>query len=102
EGQAGASSFELVYIVPTSNPSGGAYVPPAYTPPQQNVTTTGAPDDEIAPVQGRGTVPPGPQPAPGAPGAPPAQPDPASRPAGTSSTSGVVVPVVPVVPVVTT
>ena len=98
DGHAGASSFELVYILPTSNPSGGAYVPPPAAPPQPQMTTQGAPDDEIPPVQGRGTVP-----APGAappPGPQPAPADPA-RPAGSTTTS-VVVPVVPVVPVATT
>jgi hypothetical protein len=96
EGNLGASSFELVYILPTSNPSGGAYVPPPAFTPQPRVTTPGAPDDEIAPVQGRGVQPPGPQPAPG-PQPPPIEPN---RPAGSSSS--VVVPVVPVVPVTTT
>ena len=61
EGTRGASSFEVVYILPTSNPSAGGYVSqPTMPQPQQQITTPGAPDDEIAPVQGRGA--PGPQP----------------------------------------
>lgn len=61
EGTRGASSFELVYILPTSNPSAGGYMAqPAMSQPQQQVTTQGNPDDEIAPVNGRGA--PGPQP----------------------------------------
>jgi hypothetical protein len=61
EGTLGASSFEVVYILPTSNPSGGGFVSqPTMPQPQQQISTQGAPDDEIAPVQGRGA--PGPQP----------------------------------------
>ena len=93
----GDASFELVYILPTSSPSGSAFVPlPAFSTGSR-VTTPGAPDDEIAPVQGRGTQSPGPQPVPGQQPAP-ADPTP---PAGTGNSSGVVVPVVPVVPVTT-
>ena len=99
EGSLGASSFELVYILPTSNPSGGSYVPPPAFTPQPRVTT-GAPDDELQPVQGRGTQPPGPQPGPG-PQPAPAAPEP-PRPTGVGNSSSVVVPVVPVVPVTTT
>ena len=61
EGTRGASNFEVVYILATSNPSGGGFISqPAMPQPQQQVTTPGAPDDEIAPVSGRGA--PGPQP----------------------------------------
>ena len=61
EGTRGASSLEVVYILPTSNPSAGGYISQPMMPqPQQQVSTPGAPDDELAPVQGRGA--PGPQP----------------------------------------
>jgi hypothetical protein len=61
EGTRGASSFEVVYILPTSNPSAGGYMSqPTMPQPQQQVTTQGNPDDELAPVNGRGA--PGPQP----------------------------------------
>jgi len=59
EGTRGASSFEVVYILPTSNPSAGGYMSQP-TMPQQQMTTQGNPDDELAPVNGRGA--PGPQP----------------------------------------
>ncbi len=52
EGTRGASSFEVVYILPTSNPSAGGYMSqPTMPQPQQQVTTQGNPDDELAPVQ---------------------------------------------------
>jgi hypothetical protein len=61
EGTRGASSFEVVYILPTSNPSAGGYMSqPAMPQQQQQITTQGNPDDELAPVSGRGA--PGPQP----------------------------------------
>jgi hypothetical protein len=61
EGTRGASSFEVVYILATSNPSAGGYMSqPTMPQPQQQVTTQGNPDDELAPVSGRGA--PGPQP----------------------------------------
>ena len=60
EGTRGASSFEVVYILPTSNPSAGGYMSQPTMPQQQQVTTPGNPDDELAPVNGRGA--PGPQP----------------------------------------
>jgi hypothetical protein len=62
EGTQGASSFEVVYILPTSNPSASGFVSqPAMPQQQQQITTQGNPDDELAPVNGRGA--PGPQPA---------------------------------------
>lgn len=85
-GTVGASSFEVVYILPTSNPVAGAYAPPATSPYQQQFSTPGAPDDELPPV-GRGAIP-------GQPGATPAPaPAPDYRPAGVSP---VAVPVIPV------
>ena len=61
EGTRGASSVEVVYILGTSNPSAGGYMSqPTMQQQQQQVSTPGSPDDEIAPVQGRGA--PGPQP----------------------------------------
>jgi hypothetical protein len=61
EGTRGASSFEVVYILPTSNPSAGGFMSqPSMPQQQQQITTQGNPDDEIAPVNGRGA--PGPQP----------------------------------------
>jgi hypothetical protein len=60
EGTRGASSFEVIYILPTSNPSAGGYMSQPTMPQQQQVTTQGNPDDELAPVNGRGA--PGPQP----------------------------------------
>lgn len=63
EGTRGASSVEVVYILATSNPSAGGYMSqPTMPQQQQQVSTPGSPDDEIAPVQGRGA--PGPQQAP--------------------------------------
>lgn len=61
EGTRGASSFEVVYILPTSNPSASGFMSqPTMPQPQQQITTQGNPDDELAPVNGRGA--PGPQP----------------------------------------
>jgi hypothetical protein len=61
EGTRGASSLEVVYILATSNPSASGFMSQPSMPQQvQQITTPGAPDDEIAPVNGRGA--PGPQP----------------------------------------
>ena len=90
-GSIGASSFEVVYILPTSNPSlsGNTFSQPQYQ--QQQISTPGAPDDELPPV-GRGGPPPQPgQPAP----APTPTPD-YNRPPGVSPVA------VPVVPITTT
>jgi hypothetical protein len=95
-GTIGASSFEVVYILPTSNPSAGGYVPQQTTYQQPQFSSVGSPDDELAPV-GRGAPPPQ-----GAPGPqPPPQPAPDYRPSAPGA-SGVAVPVVPVVPITTT
>ncbi|HXT71505.1 MAG TPA: hypothetical protein VN700_17245 [Vicinamibacterales bacterium] len=88
-GSIGVSSLEVVYILPTSNPSAGGYSPPPVTQYQQQITV-GSPDDEIPPV-GRGVPPP--PPGPGA--APGPQPAPEYRP-GTPAGSGVAVPVIAV------
>jgi len=97
-GTVGASGFEVVYILPTSNPSAGGYTAAPSTPYQPQYSTVGSPDDEIAPV-GRGVPPP--QQA-GAPGAPPPGPQPAPeyKPA-TAAGSGVAVPVIAIPPVST-
>ncbi len=84
-GSIGISSFEVVYILPTSNPSAGGYTPPPVTQFQQQITL-GSPDDEIPPV-GRGVGAPAPAPQPGP------QPGPEYRPA-TPAGSGVAVPVI--------
>lgn len=46
-GRQSASNYETIYILATSNPVAGAYVPP---PTTSIVPTTGAPDDELPPV----------------------------------------------------
>jgi len=99
-GTVGASSFEVVYILPTSNPSAGGYTPAPAMPYQQQpqFSTVGSPDDEIPPV-GRGVPPP--QPAPGAPPPPGPQPAPGYQPAAPAG-SGVAVPVIAIPPVSTT
>jgi hypothetical protein len=96
-GTVGASSFEVVYILPTSNPQAGGYTPAPAMPYQQPQYSVGAPDDEIPPV-GRGGPPP--QPAPGAPPPPGPQPAPAYQPA-TAAGGGVAVPVIAIPPVTT-
>jgi hypothetical protein len=99
EGSTAKSMYESVFIQATSSPSGSGFASQPMQTQQPMITTAGAPDDEIAPVQaGRGATPPGPQPGPG----PQPQPD-VYRPAGSGvgpGASSVVVPVVPVVPVV--
>jgi hypothetical protein len=93
-GTIGVSSLEVVYILPTSNPSAGGYTAPPSMPYQQQIVTPGSPDDEIPPV-GRGVLPPSPGPAPGP------QPAPEYRP-GTPTGSGVAVPVIAVPPATAT
>lgn len=93
EGTRGASSVEVVYILATSNPTAGGYMSQPTMPQQQpQISTQGNPDDEIAPVQGRGA--PGPQPG----QQPPAQPSSDYRPAVPS----VAVPIVAQPPTTTT
>lgn len=48
-GVASASNYETIYILATSNPVAGAYVPPS-TIPSTSMPTMGAPEDEIPPV----------------------------------------------------
>lgn len=96
-GHPGASRFEVVYIVPTSNPTTSAYAPPMNNSPvQAPLRTAGSPDDEIPPV----TPPTGPV-DPRNPVNPPATAgDPgANRPGPSPGVGGVAVPVVPIVPV---
>jgi hypothetical protein len=90
-GTIGVSSFEVVYILPTSNPSSSGYTPAPQVTYQPQITTVGSPDDEIPPA-GRGTPPPTPGPP-----APGPQPGPEYRPA-TPTGSGVAVPVIAVPP----
>ena len=97
-GTVGASGFEVVYILPTSNPSAGGYTPAPATPYQQpQYSTAGAPDDEIPPA-GRGVPPPQPPGAPGAAPPPGPQPPPGYQPA-TAAGGGVAVPVIAIPPV---
>ena len=91
-GTIGASSFEVVYILPTSTPSTSGNSQPMTNTYQQPTFTPGNPDDELPPV-GRGMPPPGPQQNPATPSAAPTP-----YPGGVS---GVAVPVVPIVPVST-
>jgi hypothetical protein len=106
-GTIGASNFEVVYILPTSNPSSGGYTPPPAYQPQPQYSTVGSPDDEIPPV-GRGAPPPQPAGTAAAPGTPPPsgpQPAPGYQPAtyqpATAAGSGVAVPVIAIPPVTT-
>jgi hypothetical protein len=80
---AGVSGLGIVFITATSSPTAGGYSAPAYTAPQpqQQFSTQGSPDQEIAPVSpGRGAEPPQPS-------APP------PRPSGVSPVAVQVVPV---------
>jgi hypothetical protein len=98
-GTAGASAFEVVYILATSNASAStSYVAPPPAPVQPPMPTMGAPDDEIPPVgAARGAQPLAQQPGQQSqqPQQSPADP---TRPA-TAGITGVAVPVVPIVPV---
>jgi hypothetical protein len=87
DGSEAASTIEVVYVLATSTATAGASYssPTAYSAPRPQISTPGAPDDEIPPV------------GPGREGQPPAGPDPAARPTGTSGS--VAVPVIPVVTV---
>jgi hypothetical protein len=98
EGSAGASQFEVVYVVATSNATASSYTPSAYTPPQPQFSTPGSPDQEIPRATGPGGQPATPA---GQSGAVAGQPNPSAPPAPSPGVrpSGVAVPVVPVVPV---
>jgi hypothetical protein len=48
-GAQGASHYETIFILATSNPVAGAYVPPP-APPVSALPTMGSPDDELPPV----------------------------------------------------
>ena len=48
-GVQSASHYETIYILATSNPVAGAYIPPP-APPAMPMPTTGGPDDELPPV----------------------------------------------------
>ncbi len=85
-GRAGATDFERVYILATSNPAPSGYTGSTYQPP----VTASEPPPEVPPIP-----PPPPQTAPPAEQAPP----PANRPA---SMPGVQVPIIAVPPATTT
>lgn len=63
-GMTGASQYGTIFILATSSPLAGPYVPPAA--PMVNLPTLGSPNDELAPVMTIPTAPPG-QPAASAP-----------------------------------
>jgi hypothetical protein len=92
------SNFETIYILATSSPTQGAYIPPP-SAPVMSMPTPGSPDDEIPPVipQGPQGVPrpefPPPGTMPGNLPVPSSAPAPTSRPGGTPTTF---VPIVPV------
>ncbi len=90
-GTAGASSFEIVQILPTSTATtSSVYTPPPTSAVTAPVATIGAPDDELPPV-----VPPGANRAPA-----PVNPNPSTPPAAPPGyPGGVSVPVVPVIPI---
>lgn len=99
------SNYETIYIVATSNPVGGAYVPPATPmPPPMTMPTPGSPDDEIPAAIGQpGPAPTGPPrpgmptPMPGnMPGMPTNTPPPSGGRFGAPGTPSVFVPIVPV------
>lgn len=56
-GVQSASNYETIYILATSNPIAGAYVPPPPMSAGPPLPTAGAPDDEIPPVLPVGMVP---------------------------------------------
>jgi hypothetical protein len=80
-GMQSASNYETIFILATSNPVAGAYVPPPATAISA-MPTTGAPDDELPPVV------PIPAPTTGAPQGPPQPQGPSSsNPFGSRTTS---------------
>jgi len=87
-GVQSASNYETVYILATSNPVAGAYVPPPATP--SLIPTTGAPDDELPPVV------PIPVQSATQPQGPPSQPPPSSSPFGSRTQSSPFVSITPV------
>jgi hypothetical protein len=82
-GAQSASNYETIYILATSNPVAGAYVPP---PTASFLPTTGAPDDELPPVV----------PIPAQSGAPARPPQPASSSPFGSRTNSPFVSITPV------
>lgn len=56
-GSQGISNYETIFILATSNPVAGAYVPPPAAPVGPPPPTTGSPDDEIPPVMPRTSMP---------------------------------------------
>jgi len=82
---SGPSDLGVVFILATSTPTATAgYSTPAYSAPQPQFSTTGSPDQEVAPIApGRGAEPPQPS----------APPPGASRPSGVSPVAVQVVPV---------
>jgi hypothetical protein len=99
------SNYETIYILATSAPVGGAYVPPAGpTIPVMTMPTPGSPEDEIPAVGGPVSAPPGMPAGPPMPGMPTAMPAGPGLPANTNqiprpgTTPSVFVPIVPVGP----
>ncbi len=76
-GVQSASRYETIYILATSNPVAGAYVPPP-TPQAMPMPTAGNPDDELPPLG----------PAPNQPGAAPQHPGPTQTPPSSASPFG--------------
>lgn len=98
------SNYETIYILATSAPVGGAYVPPpGPAVPAMTMPTPGSPEDEIPPAGAQPISPP-----PGMPGGPPRPGMPTAMPAGPGMPAGATQPprpgttpsvFVPIVPV---
>ncbi len=87
----GPSRYDTIYILATSTPVAGAYVPTASTAvPTVPISTPGAPEDEIPPVVPAPPPQPNPTPQPG--------PRPAAPTPNLPGTSGTFVPIVPIGP----
>lgn len=94
-GARSASNYETIYILATSNPTAGGFVPPPPASAAVPPPTVGSPEDELPPVLPVPTLPARPAAAPGA--APPAPPAAPANPFGsrTSSPFGSVTPAPP-------
>lgn len=95
EGSATISNYETVYILATSSPVGGAYVPPPPVAAQVPLPTMGNPDEEIPAVLGP-PLPTNTVSGPPRPGMPTNMPGTMSGQAGRPGTPGAFVPIVPV------